>query len=149
MTPRWKLGVFWFLALCLAVLVSEGVTSLAATLSPALSFYISAPWKRESRVADPDLGFRMTPHYPGNDAWGFRNRRVPEQTDVLALGDSMTYGFAAPPARCWPRQLERMVGKTVYNMSCGRVLTRRVLHAAGSRIEIGSKDRHRGNVLQQ
>jgi hypothetical protein len=70
-------------------------------------------------VRDEVLGERMSPYYPGNDSWGFRNKAVPEHCDILAIGASTTYGFAATPNNSWPRQLEALAGRPTYNMSCG------------------------------
>jgi hypothetical protein len=70
-------------------------------------------------MADDVLGHRMSPYYPGNDSQGFRNPSVPERCDILTIGDSFTYGFAATPENSWPRQLERLTRRPTYNMSCG------------------------------
>ena len=35
-------------------------------------------------------------HSGGHDAWGFRNIRTPESAEIVCIGDSMTYGQAAP-----------------------------------------------------
>lgn len=115
----WKKWFFRVATLCLAVVLSEALLWAMAAVSPRAHFYLSAPWKQEVTVSDPELGRRMTPLYPGNDAWGFRNIRVPDSSDVLAIGDSMTYGFAAPADKCWPRQLESLSGRSVYSMALG------------------------------
>jgi lysophospholipase L1-like esterase len=118
MTPR-KTWFFRVATLCLAALLSETLLWTMAAVSPRARFYLSPPWNRRVLVDDPELGHRMTPLYPGNDAWGFRNTRVPDSTDVLAVGDSMTYGFGAPSDKCWPRQVEELSGKSVYSMASG------------------------------
>ena len=115
----WKKWFFRVATLCLAVVLSEALLWAMAAVSPRAHFYLSAPWKQEVTLSDPELGRRMTPLYPGNDAWGFRNIRVPDSSDVLAIGDSMTYGFAAPADKCWPRQLESLSGRSVYSMALG------------------------------
>jgi hypothetical protein len=61
----------------------------------------------------------MSPYYPGNDDWGFRNPNVPDRCDILTIGDSNTYGFATTQEFTWPRQLERLAECSTYNMSCG------------------------------
>jgi hypothetical protein len=118
MSPR-KKWLFRFVALGIGIAVCEVALSVAAYVSPWVRYHVRPPWTRQIKLPDQELGFRMTPIYPGNDAWGFRNRGVPDRCDILAIGDSMTYGFAAPADKCWPRQLEDLTGKTVYNMSCG------------------------------
>lgn len=56
---------------------------------------------------------------PGVDREGFRNLRVPGQVDIVALGDSHTYGYNAALKDTWPSQIGRMTGLSVYNMGVG------------------------------
>lgn len=112
---RW---IFFGLALVLALGLCELVVSLAARVSPRVEYLLTPPWRRIS-VEDPILGVRGSAYAPGHDANGFRNPRLPDRVDVLAVGDSMTYGYAASPEESWPRQLERLTGRSVYNMSFG------------------------------
>lgn len=55
----------------------------------------------------------------GYDAWGFRNPRVPEQAELVAVGDSHTYGNTARMEDSWPIVLGHLSGRTVYNMGMG------------------------------
>ena len=55
----------------------------------------------------------------GFDNWGFRNREVPQTSDIVAIGDSHTYGNAAKMDESWPKVLERLTGRHVYNMGMG------------------------------
>lgn len=68
---------------------------------------------------DPILGIRLRPGTGGHDAWGFRNPEVPESVDVVALGDSQTWGVAARWEEAWPTWFSRMTGKSVYNFGIG------------------------------
>lgn len=70
-------------------------------------------------VYDSILGLRLAPHAAGHDAWGFRNRIVPETADVVTIGDSQTYGISAPASLSWPAQLANLTGRRVYNMALG------------------------------
>lgn len=72
-------------------------------------------------IAIPDLrlGIRPNPEFPGHDANGFRNECVPEQVDIVAMGDSQTYGMGVRKNQAWPHQLSRMLGKQVYSMAFG------------------------------
>src|SRR5881394_3687348 len=55
------------------------------------------------RLARDDvLGMALPAGSGGHDAWGFRNRSVPESADVVALGDSHTYGNCAKRSEAWP-----------------------------------------------
>ena len=70
-------------------------------------------------VPDDRLGHRIAPNSAGHDAWGFRNREVPEHVEIVALGDSLTYGNNAPAKGSWPAILARETGWSVYNMGLG------------------------------
>jgi hypothetical protein len=105
-------------AILLSAVVSELVLRTLQGLSPRVAYHLSSPWSRET-VPDSALGFRLSPYAPGIDAWGFRNDSVPARADVVAIGDSFTYGFGAPRALSWPRQLAEITGLTVYNTGVG------------------------------
>jgi hypothetical protein len=111
-------GIFRGLGVVLALGLCELALSLIARLSPRVDYLLTPPWQRIA-VADPELRVRGSAAAPGHDANGFRNPSVPERADILAVGDSMTYGYAAGPRESWPRQLEVILGKSVYNMSFG------------------------------
>jgi hypothetical protein len=71
-------------------------------------------------VPDADLKFKILPYSGGHDAWGLRNSGgVPQHADILAIGDSFTYGMAAPSNESWPAWLARLSGHSVYNMGLG------------------------------
>lgn len=71
-------------------------------------------------VGDPVLGWVPSPSaMAGFDKWGFRNRKVPESSDIVAVGDSHTYGNTARMIDSWPYVLGRETGRPVYNMGLG------------------------------
>jgi hypothetical protein len=71
-------------------------------------------------VSDPVFGAIPSPTARGGfDALGFRNRAVPETADIIAIGDSQTYGNAATMDDSWPYALGRLMGRRVYNMALG------------------------------
>src|SRR5271156_6451205 len=55
----------------------------------------------------------------GFDRWGFRNREVPATVDIVAVGDSHTYGNTARMVDSWPYVVQRLTGRKVYNMALG------------------------------
>ncbi len=112
-------SLFCILALAFSVLLLEGILSGLALVSSDFRFHLTPSWKRNVLRPDPVFGFRMESTYPGNDARGFRNPKALSHCDILAVGDSMTYGFAAPADKCWPRVLGSLTSSEVYNMSCG------------------------------
>lgn len=73
------------------------------------------------QVDDPVLGHRPNPDFFEHDAKGFRNKAVPApgEVDIIALGDSQTYGTGVHRAEAWPRQLERITGHRVYSIAFG------------------------------
>lgn len=109
------------LSVCMTALVivaCEGVLSAAAALSDRVKYHLSPPWAR-AVIGDPQLGKRMSPYYPGHDQMGYRNQEVPESVDILAVGDSFTYGFTVAPKDSWPRRLESLLQLSVYNAGVG------------------------------
>jgi lysophospholipase L1-like esterase len=55
------------------------------------------------------------------DILGFRNRGVPNQADIITIGDSQTYGRGVRIDDTWPQRLKSALGfggATVYNMAC-------------------------------
>lgn len=53
------------------------------------------------------------------DDWGFRNQKVPARADVVAIGDSQTYGVSADAKGSWPAQLGGLLHRTTYNLGLG------------------------------
>ena len=68
---------------------------------------------------DNILGHRILPKSGGHDSWGFRNNRVPDSVDIVALGDSFTYGNSAKMSEAWPFVLHEISAKSVYNLGMG------------------------------
>lgn len=81
-------------------------------------------------VQDEYLGHRLGAGVGGHDALGFRNREVPKQASIVAIGDSMTYGSGAPRDGAWPQQLATISGESVYNMGLGGYGPLQYLHLA-------------------
>lgn len=111
------------LSTVVAILLAELVVRLV--VNPA-DFLHAAP------VHDEILGLRIPPLTTGHDALGFRNREVPVRADIVAIGDSMTYGVSAPRDASWPQQLGVLTGEQVYNMGLGGFGPLQYLHLAQS-----------------
>ena len=105
----------------MAALLAEG--SLRLALSPT-------DFMQATLIEDSVLGQRIEPLTTGHDALGFRNRDVPAQANVVAIGDSFTYGVSAPRDGSWPHQLSGMLGESVYNMGLGGFGPLQYLHLA-------------------
>ncbi len=70
-------------------------------------------------MAHPVLRHAISPGSGGHDDWGFRNPIVPGNVQIVAIGDSQTYGTSAPASKSWPARLGRLSMMTVYNMAVG------------------------------
>jgi len=71
-------------------------------------------------VKDDVLGAAPSPSaMAAFDRWGFRNREVPKTADIVAIGDSHTYGNTARMVDSWPYVLGRLTDRQVYNMGLG------------------------------
>src|SRR6266446_2484954 len=93
-------------SLVIAVIGAEGVMRL---------LYERFDFLKPEFISDEVLPDRVAPFSAGHDAWGFRNRALPDRADIVAIGDSTTYGDSAPAAGSWPSWLARTTGMTVYN----------------------------------
>lgn len=99
------------MAVCLGLLFCE--FAARRILNPA-------DFLRLEMVPDNVLG--MAPSSSARaafDKWGFRNRGVPETADVVAVGDSHTYGNTARMEDSWPYVLGNLNSQHVYNMGLG------------------------------
>jgi hypothetical protein len=108
------------------VLVNFSVVVVAAVVGLLLCEFASrlvlnrADYFDVGMVKDDVLGAVPSPTArAGFDAWGFRNRAVPESAEIVAVGDSHTYGNTARMEDAWPYVLGRLTGRRVYNMGMG------------------------------
>ncbi len=99
-------------ALVIGLLVAEFAARM--TLNPA--DYLSVELQH-----DDVLGATPSRQTAGGafDRWGFRNLSVPEAADIVAIGDSHTYGNTATMSESWPYVLADLAGTRVYNMGLG------------------------------
>jgi len=74
---------------------------------------------RIDTIPDEQLGVRFRANAQGMDANGYRNHSVPTAAEIVTLGDSVTWGVNATLDATWPSDLERLSGRSVYNMSVG------------------------------
>jgi len=70
-------------------------------------------------ISDPVLNHKIAPGSGGHDSWGFRNQERPEKSDIVAIGDSQTYGVSADSRHSWPATLSNLIDSPVYNMALG------------------------------
>lgn len=70
-------------------------------------------------IADPLLGGKLPPNSPGHDARGFRNEKALSRSEIVAIGDSQTWGGNAIRQDTWPSMLSNRTRTTVYSMALG------------------------------
>jgi hypothetical protein len=74
---------------------------------------------RANRQPHAVLGHVMDPALAEIDAAGFRNTEAGVHSDIVAIGDSHTYGFNVSSASSWPHLVSRRTGLSVYNFGIG------------------------------
>jgi hypothetical protein len=74
---------------------------------------------RANRQPHAVLGHVMDPALAEIDAAGFRNTDAGVHSDIVAIGDSHTYGFNVSSASSWPHLISRDTGLSVYNFGIG------------------------------
>jgi len=114
MKMRWKKIVGNVALLAGSTVVALLVCELASRIVFDRVDYLSP-----TLVRDDVLGIRLPGNSGGHDGWGFRNPKVPERAEIVALGDSHTYGNCARMREAWPLVLGKLTGKNVYNLGMG------------------------------
>jgi len=108
-----------FLVIILSVAGSEFVLQAAAHFSRRFGTVVFPTTYLASELPDPQLIYRGNPKFPEHDSNGFRNDSVPKTADIVAIGDSQTYGNGVSPDEAWPRVLARLSFCRVYSMALG------------------------------
>ena len=103
----------------LALLLGSSACALLLCELGCRLFLNPADYLSQDPTADPILGAVLKTHGSGYDAWGFRNPKIPSSVDIVAIGDSHTFGNCAKMDESWPYVVGRLTGRTVYNMSMG------------------------------
>lgn len=118
MSSTKQLG-FYAAMILIMVVLAELVLHAATWVSPqlrAMIFKYSAP----SLIVDSELlGRAGNPKHPEIDKNGYRNNRLKRDYDVIALGDSHTFGASVKRDEAWPNRLNADEPYSVYNMGLG------------------------------
>jgi hypothetical protein len=97
-----------------SLVVALGLCEAGARLVLNSSDYLSVETKKDSV-----LGITIPAGSAGFDSWGFRNPSVLSRVNVLAVGDSHTFGNTARMEDSWPSVLAASTGLSTYNMGLG------------------------------
>lgn len=121
-SPLRRRLIFPTLAILIGLILIEGLLWLLAFSSSNIAKLLDEPWGQERRdwiIPDVTLGHRPNPAFHEHDSNGFRNLTVPESVDLVAIGDSQTYGVGVEPDESWPRQFEHLTGQSTYSLAFG------------------------------
>jgi len=95
-------------------------------------------------LEDDELGKRTPTDAQGHDARGWRNETALDQADIVAIGDSQTWGVNATLAESYPSVLSQLTGHSVYSMAQGsygavqyRVLSEQAIDLSPELVVIG------------
>ncbi len=99
-----------FLSIILSILIMEGICRI---------IFDPIDYLQPKLIKNEILGTTIKPYSGGHDAWGYRNKFIPTTADIVAIGDSQTYGISATANDSWPAILQKITGKSVYNLSLG------------------------------
>jgi lysophospholipase L1-like esterase len=119
MKLNYKHVAFYLIAAIVMILAMEAVLQVLLLASPGFKATLAREPIALTTITDERLGHRPNPKHPEHDSRGWRNKRVPDRSAIVALGDSQTYGINVVPFQAWPQQLEVFCGLTVYNMAYG------------------------------
>lgn len=114
--PRRK-AVFAVATALLVLLALEAGLHAIAFLYPRAATVLSV--RAPEMIPDPRTGARPNPELPDHDARGWRNAGRPVHVEIVAIGDSQTYGAEVARENAWPQKLGRETGRSVYNVALG------------------------------
>ncbi|MGH7900884.1 MAG: hypothetical protein ACRENZ_04030, partial [Thermodesulfobacteriota bacterium] len=105
-----KILIVILISLAVSLMTAEGISRIV---------FDPIDFLKPRRVPDEILTYRIEPGTGAHDRLGYRNKSVPDTAEIVAIGDSHTYGISARASESWPGALGRMTGKKVYNVSLG------------------------------
>ena len=103
----------------IVLLLSSVICSLFLAEGLIRVVYTPVDYLQPEVLSHKDLGHIIAPNTGGHDDWGFRNKQIPTDVDLVAIGDSQTYGDSATSSQSWPSQLADLTEKSVFNMAIG------------------------------
>jgi len=126
--------LFRVLALVLVLVASEGLLRLAGAIAPPVRAALERP--PPAVVPDDVLGVRPNPDLAEHDERGWRNATALKQANIVAIGDSQTYGTSVQSDEAWPTRLAERTGVCTYSMACGGYGPSRYLMLADEALEL-------------
>jgi hypothetical protein len=101
------------------ILLIASVAVSLALLETGLRIFTPYPvsWT-SNQIRHEKLGYVMDPGLVEIDKSGFRNKNQPS-ADIIAIGDSFTFGTNVVSGHSWPKVMGRILDKNVYNYGVG------------------------------
>lgn len=106
-------------SLCVGLVASSVLLSLLLGEAALRLVFPAGDFLMPVLARNDVLGMRIRPGARGFDKWGFRNPTVPGHVDIVAVGDSFTYGYSTSRADAWPAKLAQISNISVYNLGMG------------------------------
>ena len=107
---------FSIITVIFILFLAEFSLQVLTFISKRFDLVLSRKPRTSQMIQDKNLGFRPSPDYPDHDKNGFRNKYVPHEATIIAMGDSQTYGVGVRRKQAWPYQLEELSRIKTYNM---------------------------------
>lgn len=118
--PKWFKYMRPFVLVLASLIFAEIALQILSMVSPNIRELLTQTGKYAPRgIKNYCIGARPNPAFREHDCFGFRNAFLPSKADIVALGDSQTYGTSVLPHEPWPQQLAEKTDQTVYNMGFG------------------------------
>lgn len=114
---RGRKALFSFVAVALSLGLMEGCSRLALRVSPGLQTLSEKSFAY--KLSDPVLRLRGNPDFIDHDEAGWRNATRRKGVDVVAVGDSQTWGSEVSREDAWPQIAESISGISFYNIAIG------------------------------
>jgi hypothetical protein len=119
-------------------LILLGASVLATLTASELTLRAFTPLpvtQQSNKRADAALLYRLDPRLRDVNEQGFRNPEPHSSYDIVAIGDSHTYGYNVGWRESWPHQLGSRTGKRVYNMGVGSYGVYQYSHVFGMALQ--------------
>jgi len=123
-------------------LLLAGISIVLGLIMTELALRWTTPFPTtlmKNTIYDEILEYKMNPKAEGIDENGFRNPRALKQAEIIALGDSHTYGYNVESEDSWPQILGRKTNMTVYNFGVGGYGVLQYYHLFNEAIKMNPK----------
>lgn len=140
---RWRSKQSYLLVFLLVIIMGTGLLEAMLTLRRRLILAITHP-ERSTFIEEEQLILIAPPNSGDHDSRGWRNPIALNQANIVAIGDSQTWGVNATINQTWYQVMGELTNRTVYGMAQGSygpvqyaILTERALELSPDIIVVG------------